>query len=246
MINNKIKKVAKQATLEAGEELLKRYKKFNRKETELKSTHEILTKADLAAEKIILKHLKQNFPDHKILSEEAGETKNKSDYLWVVDPLDGTTNFSMHNPIWGVSIGLFYKNEVQLGLIYAPFLNELYIAEKGKGAKLNNKKIKVSNTKEGKVIHAFCHSNKQKDIKKAISYYKKQKLSNLDCRQLGSASLELAYIACGRIESITIPGANSWDVAAGALLVKEAGGKVTNFNNKNWNLKSQDLIASNK
>jgi myo-inositol-1(or 4)-monophosphatase len=125
-------------------------------------------------------------------------------------------------------------------------LNELYVAEKGQGAYLNGKKIKVSTTKKNKNINTFCHSRKKSDIKKAIKYFSYQKLNGLDCRQLGSAAIELAYVACGRVDSLVIPGANSWDVAAGALLVEEAGGIVTDFKNKKWSLKSPNLIASNK
>ncbi len=242
---NKIKKVAMESAKEAGAELLKRYYKFSRTEIKLKSHHEILTKADLAAEKIIIAKIKKNFPDHDFLSEEAGLRGVTSDYQWIIDPLDGTTNFSMHNPIWATSIGVAYKGKIIFGVIFAPFLDELYTAETGKGARLNNKKIKVSKIKREKVLNTFCHSSKKADIAKAIKYYKKQKLLGFDCRQLGSASLELAYVACGRIESIVIPGANSWDVSAGVLLVREAGGRVTDFQNKKWSLKSRDMMASN-
>ncbi len=243
---NKIKKIAIEAAKEAGVELLKRYYKFSRSEIKLKSHHEILTKADLAAEKIIISKIKKNFPDHDFLSEEAGLRGVESDYQWIIDPLDGTTNFSMHNPLWATSIGVAYKGKIVFGVVFAPFIDELYTAEIGKGAKLNNKKIKVSSVKTGKVLNTFCHSSQEKDIKKAINYHRKQKQDGFDCRQLGSASLELAYVACGRIESIVIPGANSWDVSAGVLLVREAGGKVTDFKNKQWSLKSRDMMATNR
>ena len=244
-MDNKIKNTAIAAAKKAGKLALKEYKNFNRAAVMLKSRHEILTKVDLASEKIIINEIKSNFPEHRILSEEAGQTKNMSDYLWIVDPIDGTTNFSMHNPIWSISIALAFKNETIFGVIYAPCLGELYIAEKGKGAKLNNKKISVSKIKDGKVLNAFCHSSRKKDIKKAIKYFSYQKLHGMDCRQMGSAAIELAYVACGRIESIVIPGANSWDVAAGALLVREAGGMVTDFSGKDWQLDSKDIVASN-
>lgn len=246
MINKKMKDTALLAAKKAGKILLKKYENFDRTKIKFKSKHEILTSADLAAEKEIIKIIKKNFPEHQILSEEAGEIKTKSDYKWYIDPLDGTTNFSMHNPLWAVSIALSYKNKVVLGLIYSPSLKELFWAQKNNGAYLNNKKISVSNNTESKVINAFCHGNTKKHIKTAIKYYTKQKMAKFDARQLGSASVELGYVACGRIESITIPGAKSWDVAAGSLLVKEAKGKVTDFNNKNWNLNSSDIIASNK
>ncbi len=245
MINKKIKDTANKAAKNAGQILLKKYNNFNRSKVTFKSKHEILTAADLSAEKEIIKIIQKEFPDHQILAEESGETKTNSDYKWFIDPLDGTTNFSMHNPIWATSIALSYKNKIVLAIIYSPSLNELFFAEKGKGAFLNNKRIKVSNFSGEKVINTFCHGNTKKHIKKAIKYYNKQKLNQFDARQLGSASMELAYVACGRVESITIPGANSWDVAAGALLVKEAGGRVSDFNNKIWNLESLDIIASN-
>lgn len=241
----KIRQTGILAAYAAGNELLKRYGKYQRKDQKFKSFHEIVTQADLAAEKIILKEIKNNFPDHQILSEEAGQNKNKSDYLWVVDPLDGTHNFSMHNPLWSVSIACLYKNEVILGIIFAPFLNELYVAEKNVGAWLNGRRLHVSGFSGAKVINTYCHGGTIKDIKRAIKYYDYQKLHNLDIRQLGSAALELAYVAAGRIESIVIPGARSWDVAAGALLVSEAGGRISDFKNNNWNIKSSDLAASN-
>ncbi|MBA3047336.1 inositol monophosphatase [Patescibacteria group bacterium] len=244
-MDNKIKKTAIAAAKKAGKFALGEYKNFDRRTIKLKTRHDIVTKADLASEKIIINTIKKNFPEHRILSEEAGQTKNKSDYLWIIDPIDGTTNFSMHNPLWSISIALAFKQEIVLGVIYAPCPDELFIAEKGKGVKLNNKKIKVSKVKAGKVLNAFCHSSRKKDIQKAIKYFSYQKLHGLDCRQMGSAAIELAYIACGRIESIVIPGANSWDVAAGALMVREAGGIVTDFSGNPWKIDSADIAASN-
>lgn len=245
MIDKKIKDTAIEAAQKAGQILLKRYQNFDRSKVSFKSKHEILTAADLAAEKEIIKIIRKSFPKHQILAEESGESKTKSDYKWFIDPLDGTTNFSMHNPLWATSIALSYKNKVVLAVIYSPSLDEFFFAEKGKGAYLNNKKIKVSKFSGEKVINTFCHGSQKKHIKQAVRYYNKQKLAQFDARQLGSASMELAYVASARVESITIPGANAWDIAAGALLVREAGGKVTDFNNKAWNLNSYDIIASN-
>ncbi|MFH1822671.1 MAG: inositol monophosphatase family protein [Patescibacteria group bacterium] len=244
-MDKNIKKVAISAVKKAGKILLREYNNFDRAKVKLKSHHEILTRADLLSEEVIIKEIREGFPSHQILSEESGESRSKSDYLWIIDPLDGTTNFSMHNPLWSVSIAFSFKEEIILGLIYAPVLGEIYLAEKDKNAKLNNKKINVSNTKEGKVLNTFCHGREEKYVKQAIKYYSYQKLNELDCRQLGSAAIELSYVACGRIESIVIPGANSWDVAAGVLMVREAGGRVTDFQGKEWNLDSINMIASN-
>ncbi len=245
-MNNKIKKVAQESAQSAGEELLKHFYKFNRNSVKFKAHHEIITKADLAAEKIILDIIHKNFPDHQILSEEDGHNGKKSDYLWIIDPLDGTTNFSMHNPLFSVSIGVAYKGEIIMGVVHAPFLQETYTAQLGKGVKLNNKKIKVSNIRNlNESLNTYCHARENKYVRKALTYMRKQKLNGFDCRQLGSAAIELAFVAAGRVESIVIPGANSWDVAAGVLLVREAGGRVSDFSNKKWNLNSNNMLASN-
>ncbi|MCU0679716.1 MAG: inositol monophosphatase [Planctomycetes bacterium] len=245
MLNKNIKNTAIKAVTIAAKKLIKVYNSFERRTVKMKSAHEILTSADLLSEKIIISEIKRKFSKHSILSEEAGLLDKEKDYLWIIDPIDGTTNFSMHNPLWSMSLGLAYKGEIIFGLIYAPMLKEMYWAEKGCGAYCNNKKIQVSSINSGKVINTFCHGSNEKDIKRAIKYFQKQKLANFDCRQLGSAALELAYVASGRIESIVIPGVRSWDVAAGILLVSEAGGTVTNFKNKPWTLKDCDLIATN-
>jgi len=248
-----LKTIAINTILKSGLALTKEYKEFKRSSAKLKSQREIVTKADLLSEKIIINQIKKNFPDHQILSEEAGRINKDSNYLWIIDPLDGTTNFSMHNPLWSISLSLAYKGKIILGLVYAPLLNELYLAEKDQGAKLfspaknkSGKKIKVSNVYQGKVLNTFCHGNSLQATKRAIKYYTKQKTTGFDCRQLGSAAIELAYVASGRIESIVIPGANSWDVGAGALLVREAGGQVTDFKGRAWTLNSKDIVASNK
>src|SRR6056297_1215215 len=239
------KTLAKQTAKQAGKELKKLF--FSRQfQTSIKSKHEIVTTADTLAEKIIINKIKKHFPGHQILSEEAGHIKSNSDYLWVIDPLDGTTNFFMHNPIFAVSIGLFYKNEIKQSVIYYAVLDELYTAEKNKGSFCNNKKIHVSqrNKIENSFL-TFCHGSTEKDIKRAIKIYKKLKLKARDHRQLGAAAIELAFVARGITDCIIIPGALRWDVAGGILLVREAGGKVTDFENKKWHLDSSDMIASN-
>ena len=144
-----------------------------------------------------------------------------------------------------MSIGLAKNNDIILGLIYVPFLNELFIAEKDKGTRLNRRRIKVSNIKSGKILNTYCHGTGPKDIKRAISYYRKQRLAVFDCRQMGSAAIELAFVAAGRVESFVAPGAHDWDVAAGVLLVREAGGIVTNFKGQEWVIGSGDIFASN-
>lgn len=239
-----MKQTAIKAAKAAGKILMKNF--HSDRKISFKDQHEIVTKQDYNAEKEIVRVLKKEFPDHGILSEEGGGQKRESDYLWVVDPLDGTTNYSIKHPLFAVSISLFYKNEVVLGVVFTPYSNELFVAEKGKGAFLGQKRLKVSNRRSiKKSLLTFCHGHKLEDIRRVTKLYQKLKLTGYDLRQLGSASLELGFVADGRTESIVIPGAHSWDVAAGVLLVREAGGKVTDFRGLEWNLKSRDMVASN-
>ena len=242
---NQIKKASLGAAKLSGQMLKKEYAKFNRLDIMLKSHHEILTKADLMSQEIIIGEIKKSFPSHGIISEEQDNKKNYSEYCWYIDPIDGTTNFSMHNPLWSISIALAKSDKLVFGLIYAPMLEEIYLAQAGQGAELNGKKIKVSGVNQGKVLNTFCHGAKNSDIKKALAYWRRQKLGELDCRQLGSAAIELAYVASGRVESFVAPGTHDWDVAAGVLLVLEAGGKVTDFNGRDWRLGEPNIAASN-
>jgi len=240
-----MKDVAVSAAKKAGKVLLQEYWRFNRNDARFKSPHEILTRADLLSEEIILKEIKKNFPHHHILAEESGDNKVESEYFWIIDPLDGTTNFFMRNPLWAISIGLAYRDDLILGIIYAPVLGELFIAEKDRAAFLNGQKIKVSDFSGEKALQLFCYGRDEKKRALAVKYFSYQKMHGFDCRQLGSAALELAFTAAGRVESIAMPGANLYDIAAGILLTREAGGRVTDLRNKEWRLDSPDMIASN-
>jgi len=228
----------------AGAEIRKH---FNRDRiVKIKSKSQIVTTADLISEKIILKALRKKFPTHRIISEEAGSNQIKSDFVWSVDPLDGTTNYSIGNPLFAVQLALFYKLKPILSVAYAPVLNELYFAKEGKGAFLNGKRMKVSKVKKmDEAIVTYCHGSMEKHLKRAVKVYQKIKLTSLDSRQLGSAALELGFVAAGRTECIIIPGAHSWDVGAGTLMVREAGGKVTDFKGQDWNLNSIDMVGTN-
>ncbi len=246
-INKQAHNLAVQALKQAGYELKKIYNKTERINTGLKSKHQVVTKADRVAEKIIIDKIRKKFRNHSILSEEIGSINAGKDYLWIIDPLDGTTNFVMKNPLFATTVSLVYKNKTSFGLIYAPLLNEFYQALAGEGAYFNQHKIKVSNVKQtNKGFHTYCYgSAKSKFAKQALNYYQTMFNQGNEIRQLGAATLELARVARGITDSIVIPGANAWDVAAGALLVSEAGGRVTDFKNQRWQLGSGDIIASN-
>ncbi|HRY63388.1 MAG TPA: inositol monophosphatase family protein [Patescibacteria group bacterium] len=247
MKNLSPKQVSSAAAIKAGAELLRHFGKVSRALITTKSKHEIVTPADFAAEKIILSAIKKNFPTDRILSEEAGDNKKQSDYLWIIDPLDGTTNFAMGNPLFSISIALAKKEEIIMALVYIPFLKDLYLAEKNKGAFLNGQKIHVS--VENKIANSFltfCHGGSDVSVKKAINIYSKLKPVARDLRQIGTAALETAWVARGKTEAIIIPGVNPWDVAAGALLIREAGGIVTDLDGQPWTIHSKGIIASNK
>ncbi len=239
------KTLAISAALETGKMLMDNFDK-PRKDLVFKSKHDIATFADKKAEKIIVSKINKYYPAHHILSEERGDNNKKSPYFWIIDPLDGTTNYFMHNPLFAVSIALAHKGDIALGVIYVPYMKELYIAEKGKGAELNGKKIKVSGQKNiDRALLAYCHGSTTRAIKRSMAAYNHLKLKSFDMRQIGSAAIELAMTASGRIESIAIPGTNSWDVSAGVLLVREAGGKVTDFKGNDWDMKAKDMLATN-
>ncbi|MBU1178157.1 inositol monophosphatase [Patescibacteria group bacterium] len=231
---------------DASKILLKDYGKLRHQDIQRKTNLELVTKTDLKSEHFIIKQIEKKFPGHSILSEEKGLIDKKSDFLWLIDPLDGTNNFIMSNPLFAVTISLAYKGEVVAGVGYAPRLKELYFTEKGQGAYLNGKRIKVS--KENKLresILLFCHGHKKRDYQEVTRIYTAFKLRCRSLRQLGSALLELGFVAAGRCESLMIDGLTTWDLATGVLLVKEAGGKVTDFHGQEWNLKSTSIVATN-
>jgi len=242
-----MKNTALKAAKKAGQYILKNFHQVKNKDIKTKGGFAgLATKVDKTAEKIIKKIITEKFPNHNILGEESGQTHKKSDYTWVVDPLDGTHNYLMGSPLFCTAIALTYKNEVILGVIYAPYLKELYWAEKGKGAYLNNKKIQVSQKRAvNKSIFYFCHGYQKKHVKKALEIYSKLKMRALDVRQLGAGGIETSWVAAGRAEGFVIPGGKPWDIAPGILLVREAGGRATDFKGENWNLKSKNMICSN-
>jgi len=242
---NKMLKFTAKLAVEAGEKLLKEYRDFDRNQIKLKSEFEMVTQSDADSEKLILHGIIKEYPQHGILSEETGGQHTDADYLWIVDPVDGTTNFSMHNPLWSISIALAFEGVIKMGVIYAPALGEMFTAVEGEPAELNGKKIHVSEFDRQPLIHLSGPGNQPKDIRRYLKYFNQQKIQSFECRQLGSAALELAYVACGRADSIVIPGAKPWDVAAGDLLVRMAGGKVTDFKSGPWDIAKPDILASN-
>lgn len=204
-----------------------------------------VTDADYAAEDYIISKIKSKFPNHKILSEEGGVGGNGGgDYLWIIDPLDGTTNFSLEIPVFCVSIALAYQEEIIIGAVYDPIHNELFFGWKNKGAFLNGKKISISDAadpKKSRLMMSWIDPDSALPIQ--------AKLSKNDFRRWrinGSAAMSFANFAVGRGSAYVAFAYKLWDIAAGIIIAKEAGAKITDFDGKDWNFNSENLVAANK
>jgi len=209
-----------------------------------KPNKSLVSVADIEANKSIIKIIKRNFPDHSILSEETGFEDNKSDWKWVIDPLDGTHNFLHNIPVFGTSIALECKNEPILGVMHFPVLCMTAIAEKGKGAFLNGKRIRVSDKKNldhSFILVEFSYANR----KEKVGFFEKLVHRTIDTRQFGSAVYHLLLVACGKCDGYMILSTHEWDVAAGFLIVEEAGGKITDLHGNKRNLRHSKFLVSN-
>lgn len=239
-------KFATELAKNAGSLIKKHFEQKLNKTKKDKEERNFVTRADLESEEFIINSIKKEFPDHNILAEESGSLTSLSGFIWIVDPLDGTTNFSRNLPFFTISIALAKNDRVILGIVYQPINDELFYAEKGKGAFLNAKRIIVSENhslSKSIVSQSFDYSNKKRrDNIKNI-----QKIFFLieGFRLLHSTALELCYVASGRYDGYMISSANPWDIAAGALIVEEAGGSVTKFDGTQWELMRPRIVATN-
>ncbi|WP_017317072.1 inositol monophosphatase family protein [Mastigocladopsis repens] len=209
---------------------------------------DLVTAADKAAEVVILDVLRRHFPDHSILAEESGKLGNQdNEYLWAIDPLDGTTNFAHQYPFFAVSIGLLIHGVPQVGVIYDPFHDELFRAAQGLGATRNRRPIKVSDTSElGKslLVTGFAYDRRETSDNNYAEFCHLTHLTQ-GVRRSGSASLDLAHVACGRLDGYWERGIAPWDIAAGVILLREAGGKVTAYDGSPLNIPSGRILATN-
>ncbi|MGQ9706540.1 MAG: inositol monophosphatase family protein [bacterium] len=244
-IQEKFRRMIKQLVLGAGEILLMHYK--NDIEMELKGEINPVTIADRESEDFIIGRIRRAFPDHSILAEETGEDVGKSEWLWVIDPLDGTTNYAHHYPAFCISIALFYQDRPILGVVYHPLLNEFFYAERGKGAYLNDRQIKVSRVDT--LYKAFLTTGFSYDVHETsednVAFFQAFLKRSLAIRRGGSAALDLAYTACGRFDGFWEMRLHPWDTAAGILLVEEAGGRVSTFNGGEFDIYKREILATN-
>lgn len=233
--------------IEAGATELKRY--FNGTFTiSSKATiNDLVTEADHASEKAIFGVIQQNHPDHFILSEETGSMPTQSNIKWIIDPIDGTINFANGIPICCVSIGVEENGEMLMGAVYNPFMNELFFAEKGKGAFLNDHPIKVSNKNNlltSCLVTGFPYQYLDTE-NGPLQIFEKLIRKSIPVRRLGSAALDLCWTAAGRFDGFYEHKLQAWDSAAGYLIVQEAGGVVTDLKGEKFNPYQPGIIASN-
>jgi myo-inositol-1(or 4)-monophosphatase len=213
---------------------------------EYKGDADLVTVADRNSEILIRERLRQHWPTHDILGEEGGLQDTGSDYRWYVDPLDGTTNFAHGFPVFCVSMGLDYKGSRIAGVIYDPTRDELFAAEQGSGAYLNQQRIHVSKTaKLSECLLGTGFPSHKRHQNPNIFFYHQLTLHTHGVRRAGSAALDLCCVACGRYDGFWEFNLNPWDTAAGVLIVQEAGGMVTDFKGGPFQLHSRETMASN-
>ena len=214
---------------------------------EMKGAIDVVTEMDIRAEELIIKILRGVFPTFGILTEESGERAASSEYRWIIDPLDGTTNYAHGYPVFCVSIALEKNGETILGVVYNPMLAELFTAEKGRGACLNNRKIQVSSTT--KLNNSLLATGFPYDIRTSsnnnINHFTNFAVRVQAIRRAGSAALDSCYVACGRFDGFWELKLKPWDVAAGGLIVKEAGGILSDFKGGPFSIYSHETVASN-
>ncbi len=242
--------IALRAARKAGEQIVRASDDLDRLDVNTKSRNDFVSEADIAAEREIRYHLKKAYPDHAILGEEGGlEGDENAEYRWIIDPLDGTTNFLRGIPHYAVSIACLYKGKVEHAVVVDPVRREEFTASRGRGAQLNGRRIRVSSrpSLEGALLGTgIPFQNHCDDIlepyAKSIEVLAGQ---TAGIRRAGAASLDLAYVAAGRLDAFWEKGLAIWDIAAGALLVREAGGLVSDFTGADKHLDNGDIVCGN-
>jgi len=214
---------------------------------EYKGEIDIVTEMDRQSEDIIIKTIQGSFHDHGILTEESKEQYSQSGFRWIIDPLDGTTNYAHSLPVFCVSIAFEDHGEVTVGVVYDPMLDELFEAEKGKGAFLNGRPIKVS--KANDFSKSLLSTGFPYDIRRSknnnLNHFSNFAVKAQAIRRMGSAAIDLAYLACGRFDGFWELKLHVWDVAAAALIIQEAGGNITDFNGGEYSMYKDNILASN-
>jgi myo-inositol-1(or 4)-monophosphatase len=213
---------------------------------ELKGEYDLVTEADRASENLVVERLRTHFPSHSVVAEEGSGQQRSSDFCWYVDPLDGTTNFAHGFPAFNVTLALEQAGELVAGCIFDPTRQEMFTAERGAGAYLNNRRIRVSKVKKlEETLVATGFPSRRRHANLNIHFYYQLAMFTHGVRRAGSAALDLAYVASGRLDAFWEFNLNPWDVAAGILLIREAGGKVTDMRGQPVSLRGEHILADN-
>jgi myo-inositol-1(or 4)-monophosphatase len=241
----RIREVAKKTAREAGRIALDRLagtRKIARKSGET----DLVTDVDKECEKTIIERIKKEFPSHSILAEESGKQISGDEYCWIIDPVDGTTNYAHRFPVFCVSLGVRQANAVKTGVVYDPTRDEMFEACEGRGAFLNGSRIEVSGTdlvKNALLATGFAYNAEGRTAN--IDYFINMLKSAQAVRRLGSAALDLCYVACGRLDGFWEIGLQPWDTAAGQLILQEAGGRITTIKGEPFDIFREELLATN-
>ncbi len=249
-MNNNIKSeflgTAFRAAMLAGDYIVKSLGNITSNDIDIKQASDFVTTIDKESENIIISTIQKKFPDHHFLAEESAANTTTGQYRWIIDPLDGTTNFIHQYPVFSVSIALEFEGDIILGIVYDPLREELFTAEKGGGAFLNGLSFHVSQISElnGCLISTGFPFRQKEIIDDYLKLFKNIFFKVSDIRRAGSAAIDLAHISCGRCDGFFEIGLSPWDIAAGSLLIQEAGGLVTDFNGGNDYLSTGNIVAA--
>ena len=242
-----LKTVLHEAIMAGGQQVSKYFNQtFEIKYKE--GRNNLVTAADEASEKAILEVIQKAYPDHYILTEESGEIPQHSDYKWIIDPIDGTINFAHGIPINCVSIGVEFQGEMVMGMVYNPHMNELFFAEKGQGATLNNQSIHVSaetDVMKSCLVTGFPYTYVQQD-NGPLEVFGRLIREGVPVRRLGAAAIDLCWVAAGRLDGFFEHKLQPWDSSAGFLIVEEAGGQVTDFLGNRYSVYEPRIVATNR
>jgi len=236
------------ACRKASKNLIRDFGEVEKLQVSIKGPGDFVTMTDKRVEKILIEELQKARSNYSILSEEIGEIKNDEEFKWIIDPIDGTSNFLHGIPHFGISVALEQNKEIICGIIFDPIKNEIFSTEKGNGSYLNNQRIRVSARKKLEDCILFTGGPRQASKNKEVTLKEYKKFSSkvfIPIRKMGSAALDMAYVAAGRCDGCWHRDLNYWDIAAGILLVKEAGGFVTDFIGTDKYIENKTILATN-
>ena len=240
--------VMMKACRRAAKTLIRDFGEIENLQVSLKGPGDFVSASDKKVEKILIDELQKARPNYSILSEEIGLIKNDEEFKWIIDPIDGTANFLHGIPHFGISIGLEKNKEIICGIIYDPIKDEIFTAEKGNGSYLNNQRMRVSARSKLNNCIIFTGGPKPNANNRELALEEYKRFSSkvfIPIRKMGSASLDMAYVAAGRCDGFWQRNLNYWDIAAGIILVKEAGGFVTDFEGNNKYIENKTILATN-